>query len=770
MIYLFAGKRRHSDIGSILQRLADSGNIRLSLVEFDIERSPDHDLSREHLWIQVRDLLKEGYILLVSPPCNTFSRARFQWLRHPGPRPLRNINWPKGFPWLNSKNRAVVDEANNFIFRCVDACIQCHSSGGKFLWEHPEDLGEVQGEHPASIWQWPELRDLLAQTNASTFAIQQCRFGADTPKPTRLLTTLFTDDSRCHFGWPQFLNGAYVGPLPKSCGHVHERKLIGQTDGKWNTGPSAAYPPGLCQFIADLCLAASHSIGRGQDDTVSKPSVAPVGQGDVASKPSVAASKPSVASVGQGYTVSEPHGASVPLHATQQRMDAQHDVSEPDGFDVTACGNCDHPINVEWDGKERDFVDGFGLCSPTRWRPWNRGKNRPGHAVSLAVKTFNILEKAVLDSLDDPRGTAFKLVTGKLTSSPFSAAVLDSCRGSLVRLLKAPDCCLVADSGQPFYLRLLAAWLREYGDPDVAVLVDDEFSFASGVYVGEDRPLPRTPQVFPPKEKQKKLDDSEFNPIAENYASAQASATELEAKFREEEELGRMFPSKLSVLQKEYGDRLRVASMAAISKPDGGVRPLHDGTHSVKVNNSIVYQDKIQCPGPAEVAAVVRESGELQEAVFSVSADIKAAHRLVKVARRDWGLMACRADSSSTTVWVNTVGTFGIASAPYWWSRLFSLVGRFVGYVFHSQAFFHQVYVDDLHGTFLGQRKFVNLWIWLLAFELIGTPFGYHKFSGGFAANSVGYHIRYDLQQVGITVKRGEWLCAWIDDKVLPKQ
>lgn len=356
------------------------------------------------------------------------------------------------------------------------------------------------------------------------------------------------------------------------------------------------------------------------------------------------------------------------------------------------------------------------------------------------MKTFNILEKAVLDTLKDPTGMAFKLVTGKLTASPFTPAVLDSCRGNLANLLKAPDHCLIADKGQPFYLRLLAAWLREFGGPDVAVLVDDKISFASGVFVGEDRPLPRTPQVFPPKDQQKKLDDSDFNPMADNYVLAQLSAAELEAKFREEEALGRMFPSKLSVLQKEYGDRLRVSSMAAIAKPDGGVRPFHDGTHSVKVNNSIVYQDRIQCPGPAEVAAVVRESGELKEAVCR-----------------------CRADSTSTTVWLNTVGTFGIASAPYWWSRLFSLVGRFVGYVFHdNQSFFHQVYVDDLHGTFLGQRKFLNLWIWLLAFELVGTPFGYHKFSGGCAASFVGYHIRYDLQQVGITTKGGEWLCAWI--------
>ena len=718
-------------MGSILQQEATSGNVTLSLYEFDIERSPEHDLTRDQLWDKINDLLEEGYILIVSPPCNTFSRARFQWLRHPGPRPLRNVNWPKGFPWLSSKNKAVVEEANSFIFRCIASCLLCHQCGGKYFWEHPEDLGEVHSEHPASIWQWPEIRDLLVQTNATTFAIQQCHFGADTPKPTRFLTTLFTDDPRCHFGWPQFSSNAYSGPLPRSCGHVHQQKLIGQQDGKWRTGPSAAYPPGLCEFIAKLCLAASPLVGRGKDDTSAS------------------------------TTSTEVTLASTPLVGLEvgQKLDT-HTVQ--DGFDMAACGNWEHPMWVEWDFKDREFVDGFGLCSPCRWHPWNRGMNRPDSSKQLAIDTYNLLESVVVAELGDVRAMSFKLATGKLEASPFSVTALDGARKRLAELVGAPESALLVDNGQPFFLRLLASWLRRYGDPDVSVLVDDPFSFASGVYVGEDMPLPRTPQVFPPKDKQKKLDESEFNPIAENYSSAQLSAAELEAKFREEESLGRMFPSKLSVLQKQYGDRLRVASMAAIVKPDGGVRPLHDATHSVKVNNSIVYQDRIQCPGPAEVATVVRETAEMKEAPFVVSADIKAAHRLVKVCRKDWGLLACRSDSSSTTVWLNTVGTFGVSSAPYWWCRLFACVGRYVGYLFHNQPLFRLVYVDDLLGTFIGFRKFLNLWIWLMAFELIGTPFGYHKFSGGYAANFVGYHIRYDLQQVGIAAKKGEWLVNWI--------
>ena len=264
--------------------------------------------------------------------------------------------------------------------------------------------------------------------------------------------------------------------------------------------------------------------------------------------------------------------------------------------------------------------------------------------------------------------------------------------------------------------------------------------------------------------KHRKLDDSEFNPIANNYQSAQVSSTELEAKFREEEALGRMYPTRFSTLKQEFGEeRIRIAAMAAIAKPDGTVRPLHDGTHSVQVNNRIVYRDQIQCPGPAEVAAVVRESVETLEAPFCVSADIKAAHRLVKVRRCDWPYMCCKANTDSPTVWVNRVGTFGISSAPYWWAKLFAMVGRFVGHLMMNAWFLHLVYVDDLHGSFVGREKFTNLWVWILAFELVGTPFAYHKFRGGFSSEFVGYQLRYDLNEVGISLRRGDWLVKWIN-------
>ena len=151
-------------------------------------------------------------------------------------------------------------------------------------------------------------------------------------------------------------------------------------------------------------------------------------------------------------------------------------------------------------------------------------------------------------------------MTGKIEASPFTPEVLGSLRKNWSELLSDPADALVVDDGQPFLLRGLAQWLHVFEDPDARSLVDIEDSFATGVPLGVDAPLPRTPQVYPEKVKHRKLDDSEFNPIASNYASAQVSSSELEAKFREEEAVGRMFPTRLSAVRDEFGeDRIRVA-------------------------------------------------------------------------------------------------------------------------------------------------------------------------------------------------------------------
>ena len=52
--------------------------------------------------------------------------------------------------------------------------------------------------------------------------------------------------------------------------------------------------------------------------------------------------------------------------------------------------------------------------------------------------------------------------------------------------------------------------------------------------------------------------------------------------------------------------------------------------------------------------------------------------------------------------------------------------------------------------------------MWLVSFEMIGTPFAYKKFRGGLSSAFVGYELSYTDQRVGISESRGQWLLKWI--------
>ena len=227
------------------------------LVQFDLLRSQDHDLTSEELRDKIFGMLSEGgWILLASPPCETCTRVRHQ---RPGPPPLRSSAFPFGFPWLRNSDADRVRTANYFISQTLKACGIAVQSGGAYWIEHPEDLGVTSSkEVPASIWQWPEVRDLQVQTHAITFAIFQCTFEAPTSKPTRFLTTLraFLDAPPAYATWPRFDSHCrYVGPLPPRCPRgKHQKALVGRAGHQWATKGSAAYPPLMCEWIAHAVL------------------------------------------------------------------------------------------------------------------------------------------------------------------------------------------------------------------------------------------------------------------------------------------------------------------------------------------------------------------------------------------------------------------------------------------------------------------------------------------------------------------------------------
>ena len=104
---------------------------------------------------------------------------------------------------------------------------------------------------------------------------------------------------------------------------------------------------------------------------------------------------------------------------------------------------------------------------------------------------------------------------------------------------------------------------------------------------------------------------------------------------------------------------------------------VHDGTHGVQVNNEIIMKDRLESPGAREVSSIQKLGTVSDEKVlFGLVGDVKKAHRRYLHHPDHWGVLACRSRSDSSVVWLNRTGTFGIASAAYWFARLIGLVGR----------------------------------------------------------------------------------------------
>jgi hypothetical protein len=240
---------------------------------------------------------------------------------------------------------------------------------------------------------------------------------------------------------------------------------------------------------------------------------------------------------------------------------------------------------------------------------------------------------------------------------------------------------------------------------------------------------------------------------------------QLEEQFRVDEAEGMMFQESEESLRRRYpAGMLRIAALGAIEKGPHSFRVVHDGTHGVRLNNEVKPRDQVRMPGPGEVRALLERASVTPGVHFSLSADISKAHRRFVNRESDWGLQACRIRPPN--LWVNRVGTFGVGSACYWWSRLAGLVARFVGAFTTGENIWQLLFADDLHWVAHGPAKYNDLLFLILLWEVAGTPFAWHKTKGGVQTDWIGYWLDYGKFELGITEARGRWLATWLADTV----
>ena len=412
----------------------------------------------------------------------------------------------------------------------------------------------------------------------------------------------------------------------------------------------------------------------------------------------------------------------------------------------------------------KPFADGGGLCSPGRWAPSKRRS-----PSSLADAIWKVTEKLFRQAVDQRSGGAddclgfmLKLAAGKFQTLPFDEALLQKLRQDIALILGISEEAAEPHEKQVIRFGLIGELLRAMEDPDWKFVSSLRF----GTPLGVDEDLPRTPEVFEQKLKWSLGEPGdEATTETGNYSSLEPYVVQVEALFREEAAEGWMVVLTDEEAKAEYGDKLHLAALAVISEADK-FRVLHDGSNGIQINHRIKVQDQLRCPGPGEIRQILHEKAESGSRAFSILGDFSKAHRRVPIARKDWGYQGCRLRPGS--VWLNCVGTYGMAPAAYHWGRFGgAAVVRLGHYLVKMQAGLELLlFADDFIGIVSRLRDIIGLGGLIFLWAALGLPFKWPKFRGGQDVGWIGFRIDLWNLSLGISQSRAAWLCAWMRGKI----
>ena len=105
--------------------------------------------------------------------------------------------------------------------------------------------------------------------------------------------------------------------------------------------------------------------------------------------------------------------------------------------------------------------------------------------------------------------------------------------------------------------------------------------------------------------------------------------------------------------------------------------------------------------------------------ITQLRADVRKAHRRIKYLAKDWRYIAARLGD---TVYINRVGTYGIASIQWYWGRLVAAMTRLAYYLIPTLQWIF-VFVDDFELLLNQEGARQQAASFLLLMEALGMPF-----------------------------------------------
>jgi hypothetical protein len=250
IVHLYSGRRREDDFQHYMQKYLDEGPVQISqsvlVISIDTAIDDQMNVHDQRLWHFLLAAARRGQLLviLLGPPCETWSSARFETQMdengHPlkGPRPLRGTPdscW--GMELLNFKELLQISVGNSLLLKGLQLCACVAVGEGAVALEHPAP--PYQLERP-SIWRTAIIR-LLSGPGMPfrQYTFHQWKHGAPGVKPTTLLYA--------NAAIPQTFAANEQADLVKPT-----TPLIGRlADGSYRTSFAKEYPSGMNRSFAE---------------------------------------------------------------------------------------------------------------------------------------------------------------------------------------------------------------------------------------------------------------------------------------------------------------------------------------------------------------------------------------------------------------------------------------------------------------------------------------------------------------------------------------
>ena len=419
-----------------------------------------------------------------------------------------------------------------------------------------------------------------------------------------------------------------------------------------------------------------------------------------------------------------------------QHLKHQHPKSQPADTPRDTIRQAD-PVQVTIGHRRRPIRDGGGKPSQGRSHPLNRPKQllKPiGQALAAYAAMTQSVEAATTTTLQ-----------GHCKDSPYQPLHTLHAQSIICDHLHHDD--LSVPTGQPFHLPLMEALARACQDPDC----DYPNYVSQGVPLGVDEPLPLSPGIWPTIEELRANQDSNYNEEHEedldpptqvpNYPSAEEHIEAIRQTYLEEVPLGMtigpLTQTQAATICLCEPDQLCPGALAG--KPEGRyldkLRTIHDATIN-GVNKWIRRNQREKTTAPTLHDAMTALHHCPPDTIL-LKLDITKAHRRIKLLLKDWKYISAQLGEE---VWLNTVGTYGVASAQYYWGRMAALILR-ITYHTIPDVLWAFVYVDDflflLHPTTPNNTTATII----LLYMALGIPISWKKSTLGQINHWLGYHI-----------------------------